>query len=213
MHDLGDILRDKGDLAGAGKAYEEALALRTALGGSVTIAKSEMALARLAVEEGRPETAEPRLRSVADVFAAGKAADDEASAQGALAAALLSLGRSAEASSAAERAAGLSARTQSPHVRLAVGLDVARVRAADGQLEAAFGELSRLSAEAGRLHLMGLQLEVRLTEGELAVRAGRADARDRLAALARDARAHGFGHVAGRAESLSGTTPPRGGGA
>jgi hypothetical protein len=87
-------------------------------------------------------------------------------------------------------------------VRLAVRIASARARAATGQPEEALGALATALAEAMKLRLVGAQLTIRLTEGEIGLGIGRSDARARLAALGREARTKGFGLVAGRVESL-----------
>ena len=48
----GDVLTDRGDLVAARKSYEEALAIRKQTGEKQTAAETELALARLAIEEG-----------------------------------------------------------------------------------------------------------------------------------------------------------------
>jgi tetratricopeptide (TPR) repeat protein/TolB-like protein len=202
LYQLGEILRDRGDLVAARNSQEEARAVETALGAALAIAKSEVALARLSMDEGRSETAEPLLRAASATFAAQKAADAEASAQAALASALLTLGKRSDALKAIDRALVLSGRSQNPHVRLAVGTAAARVRAATGHSEEALDALATSWAEAVKLRLVGAQLAIRLAEGEIGLGIGRTDARDTLMALAREARAKGFGLVAGRAESL-----------
>jgi hypothetical protein len=173
-------------------------------------AKGQVALAGLAIEEGRPEEAEPLLGPALEVFAAQKAADWEASARSVLALSLLGGKRSADVRRALDRALALSGRSLSPHVRLAVVAAGARVEAADGKANEALRQLEGALAEAVKLGLVGLQLELRLARGEVGIGSGRKGAADDLASLAGDARARGFGLVARKAERILVTVKPRG---
>ncbi len=203
---LGGVLEAKGDLGGARKHQEEALAIRVSLRAAFETAKSQLALARLAIEEGRAASAEPLLRDALAVFAKQRAADAEALAYAVLARSLLALGKSDDALRALETAAALAGRSQSPHVRLAVAVSAARVHAAHGRKDV-LPALGTALAEAHRLRLVGLQLEIRLAQGEVLARSdGTAAARD-LTVLARDARAKGFGLMARKAEAIAGARP------
>jgi tetratricopeptide (TPR) repeat protein/TolB-like protein len=199
---LGEVLETQGDLAGARKANEEALAIRTSIGAAFAAAKSQVALARLSIEEGRPEAAEPLLRPASQMFVEQKAADWEAVAHAVLARSLLVRQRGGEALKVVEQASVLAGRSQSPHVRLAVAAAAARIRAANGGVVDALHSLETALAEAARLRLVGLDLEIRLAQGEIKLGAGGAAAGSGLAALAKDARAKGFGLVASEAEAI-----------
>ena len=199
---LGELLQAKGDLASARKTQEEALAIRTALGASFAVAKSQVALGRLAIEEGRPRAAEDVLRPASAVFAAQKAQDWEAQAQAALAQSLLALQRPDDALRAVERAKALNGRSQNPHVRLAVAAVAARTLAASGRTDEARRDLDNALAEATRLRLLGAQFQIRFARGEMASASGEAIAARGLQALAEDARARGFGLLAGKAEAI-----------
>jgi len=161
-----------------------------------------VALASLAIEEGHPEAAEPLLGPALEVFAAQKAADWEASAQAVLARSLLGGKRPDDARKALERALALSAKSSSPHVRLTVAAAAGRVMATNGKVEEALLRLDAALAEAVRLHLAGLQLELRLARGEIRIGSGQTAATQDLLMLAEDARARGFGLVARKAEAI-----------
>ena len=166
------------------------------------MAKSRVALASLAIEEGHPEAAEALLGPALEVFAAQKATDWEASAQAVLARSLLEGKRPGDARQALERALALSGRSHSPLVRLTVAAIAGRVEAAEGRADDALLRLDAALAEAVRLGLVGLQLELRLARGEIGIGSGRTTATSDLQALAEDARARGFGLVARKAEAI-----------
>jgi tetratricopeptide (TPR) repeat protein/TolB-like protein/predicted Ser/Thr protein kinase len=210
LFQLGELRKAQGDLAGARKHHEEAQAIRAGFQGTFALAKSRVALAVLALEEGRPAAAEPLLGPALEVFATQKSTDWEASARAILALSLLGARRPDDARQALDRALALSARSLSPHVRLAVAAAAARVEAAEGRAGKALLRLDAALAEAVRFRLAGLQLELRLARGEIALGAGRVSVPDDLRALAADARARGFGLVAGKADRIPGTGKPRG---
>jgi tetratricopeptide (TPR) repeat protein/TolB-like protein len=210
LFQIGEILEAKDDLRGARKHYEEALGMRTALQAGFTIAESQVALARLSVEEGRAGAAEPLLRSALPMFAEQKAADAESLAYAVLAQSLLALRRTDEALRAIESAVALVGRSQSPQLRIVVAATAARVHSAHGRADA-LSALKAALAEATRLRLVGLQLEIRLAQAELAPPT-KADGEGRdLAVLAGQARAKGFGLVARKAESMQGAQLARSG--
>jgi tetratricopeptide (TPR) repeat protein/TolB-like protein/predicted Ser/Thr protein kinase len=210
LHHLGEIRRERGDLAGARRHHEEAQSIRAGLRAVFAAAKSRLALAGVAVAEGRFQAGEPLASAALEVFVAQKAVDWEAMARAALAVALLGAGRPADARRALARAPELSARSLSPRVRLTVALAAARVEAAEGRAGAASRRLAAAGAEAGTLRFAGLLLELRLAQGEIALASGSASAAADLGALAGEARARGFGLVAARAESALRARSPRG---
>ena len=209
LFQLGELRKAGGDLAAAREHHEEAQAIRAGLRADFAMAKGRVALAGLAIEEGHPEAAEPLLRPALEVFAAQKAADLEASAQAVLALSLLGRKRPGDAREALNRALALSGRSLSPHVRLAVAATAARVEAAEGRAAEALRRLDTALEEAVRRGFAGLQLELRLARGEIGIGSGRPAAGGDLLALAREARARGFGLLARKAEAILRTQPER----
>jgi eukaryotic-like serine/threonine-protein kinase len=198
---LGELLEMQGNLAAARRVQEEALASRTSMGAAFGVAKSQVALARLSIEEGRPEAAELLLRSVMPLFEEQKAADWQALSQAVLARSLLARQNAGEALRVAEQAATLAGRSQRPHVRLATAAVVARGLAANGRVDEAQHSLAVARAEAAKLRLLGVELELRLAQAEIGTGSGGGAGHD-VAALASEARARGFGLVAGKAEAM-----------
>jgi NAD(P)H-hydrate repair Nnr-like enzyme with NAD(P)H-hydrate epimerase domain len=85
----GDVLTDRGDLVAARKSYEEALTIRKQTGEKQTAAETELALAHLAIEEGRSSDAETVIRKCKEQFHQDQQADDELAASTVLIDALL----------------------------------------------------------------------------------------------------------------------------
>ncbi len=209
LFQLGELRKTADDLAGARKLHEEAQATRASFHGAFAVAKSGVALADLALEEGRPDAADSLLVPSVQVFAAQKAIGWEASAQTVRSLSFLRSRRTADARRAIDRALALSERSLSPHVRLAVAAAAARVEAAEGRVDRASARLEAALAEAVKVRLLGLQLELRLTRGEIRAASGGASDAASLRALADDARARGFGLVARKAETALGARGAR----
>jgi tetratricopeptide (TPR) repeat protein len=199
---LGELRKEEGDLAAARRHHEEAQTIRTDLRATLAMAESRLALASLAIEDGHPEAAGALLGPALEVFTAQGAASWAARAQAVLARSLLGRKRTDDARQAVDRALSLSGRSQSPHVRLVVAAAAGRVEAAEGKADSALLRLDAALAEAVRLGLVGLQLELRLARGEIGIGCGRTNATGELRALAVDARARGFGLVARNAEAI-----------
>jgi hypothetical protein len=106
-------------------------------------------------------------------------------------------------------ALALSGRSQSPQVRLAVAAVVARVEAAEGLADEALVRLEAALAEAVKLGFVGLQLELRLARGEIAIGSGRTAAAGDLRTFAGEARARGFALLARKAEAALAAPPGR----
>ena len=200
LYSLGEVLMAQGDLAGARKMHEQALALRKAAEDHVAIAESQLDLADLSLEEGRPPSeAEAAATQAAETFQKQKLRDEEASARAVLARSLLAQGKFADAKEAIDRAVALSAKSENPQIRLGVGIAAARVEAHDGQRSpsatatSAKNRLLAALATARKLGFLGIVFDAKLALGEIERESGHADAgRRRLAALEKEAKAAGF---------------------
>lgn len=208
LHDLGRLALAEGDLEEARKRFDEALSLRSEYGDKLTIAETQVALAKLALEEARPERADELSRQALPVFEAERARDKEALAHAVRALALSTRRMSAVAAAECEAAHRLAERSQNPHVRLEVSVAVARARRATATREV-LATLDAALAEATRLGLVGLQLEIRLARGAIEQVPQRAAGSGRLDALEREARARGFHLVARKATQLAQRQPRR----
>ena len=94
---LGDVLMDQDQLAAGRKKYEMALQLRKEVGEKQAILQTRVALARLAIEEGNAQDAEPELRQCLNLLHLEHFPDDEIGAGLVLADALLYLSKNANA--------------------------------------------------------------------------------------------------------------------
>lgn len=197
---LGQVLRAQGDLTGARTRHEEALAVREQTGQKGTAEESRVALAELAVDEGRPADAEPLVRNAMAMFRAERMLQSEIAAEDVLARSYLAQRRLGDARRTVDRAGELSRRVQNRHVRLALAVTDARVRAATGQPAEAVRRLEAALAETRAIGFVDLELEARLALGELDLASNRVAAgRARLKEVEEEAARRGFLLVARRA--------------
>jgi tetratricopeptide (TPR) repeat protein len=205
---LADLLLTSGDLAGARSTYEESLAIRERLGGKVDIAETQLGLATLNIEEGRPDSAEDLARQALKRFEAEKMIHRGAAACEILARSLLAQGKTAEARRTIERAGELTSQSPDFYVHLAIEITKARVLASVGSSAEAVKGLMAAHAEAEQRGFAGFQLQIRLALGEIEIRSGNGEAgRLRLQSVEKDALERGFGLVARKARELM--TRPR----
>jgi DNA-binding winged helix-turn-helix (wHTH) protein/tetratricopeptide (TPR) repeat protein len=205
---LSDVQLAQGDLAVAQKTDEEALAAQQKLGEKESMAESQMALARIFLEEGRGAEAEPILRQAAGEFQAHKVPDLEAKAHALLARALLEQGKLQEANEARQRALTLAAKSQDPYLRISIAIAAARVRAAaavhgssiPAASDVATRKLRAAMQQARKYGFFGLELESRLVLAEIESDPARRHSRDeQLTLLEADARQRGYGLIARKA--------------
>jgi tetratricopeptide (TPR) repeat protein len=200
---LGDVLYKQGNIARAHEIQEESLAIRTQLGEKGNIAQSEIDLASLEIEKGRPVEAETLARKAIDEYRTERASYGEARAWAILARSLLAQGQPQEAQGAIDRAVYLAAKSQDRTVRFSVGIISARVCAALCKTAEARATLTAVIAEAKRHGFVGHLLDARLALGEIDVRSGNSTVgRVRIAALEEDAAAKGFLLIARSAANL-----------
>src|SRR5205823_2864868 len=149
------------------------------------------------LDQNRPGEAEPAARAAIEVFAAARAADDEAAAREVLARVLLLRHQTEAARQVLAPAVERAGRSQKLALRVAVTLTDARLRAAAGDRASALRLVSDLMAAPHVAESGDLRLEARLAAAEL-----RAD-RQALARVASDAAALGEQRIARRARALS----------
>jgi len=198
----GDVYLDRGDLAGARKAYEESLGLRTQAGEKQMAAETETALARASVEEGHAAQAETAARKLQQEFQQEKQTDDELIASVVLVDALLTQAKEVDAQRQFEAAQNLAAKSQNQFARLQFALAAARVKLNSDRPADSQNLLAQIDEEARRRGFMGLELEDRLLQAELANNTGHhAAAQEQLSAVENSARAGGFGLILRKAIS------------
>ncbi len=200
LNGLGDTLADRGDLAAARKSYEDSLALRNQAGEKQTAAETEIALARLSIEEGHAVEAETAARKCRDQFHQELQADDELGASLVLIQAALAQGKQAYAQKELEAAQPLAANTQNSLLRLQFALASARVAMASGNSGSVRHSLQRVIQEARQHEFLSVDLEAQLTLAQLSKQTmSEGAAREQFVALEKEARAKGFGLIARKA--------------
>ncbi len=207
MIELGEVLEQEGDFAGARSQFQQTLAMRQQMGASDLVAESQVELAVLSIEEGHPQASENLLRTAIAEFEKEKGDPDAASAYTHLSRALLMQGKLDEARTTIERAIQLNAANPGPALKIPASIQKIRVAVANGSASnSAVTELRSLSLQSKKLGYFNLECDARLALGEAQLRTGGSAGRSELVSLASDARTHGFELVARRAETaLSGT--------
>ncbi|MFZ0954917.1 MAG: tetratricopeptide repeat protein [Candidatus Sulfotelmatobacter sp.] len=199
---IGDVLADRGDLAAARKSYEESLALRKQTGEKQTVAETELALARLSLEEGHAADAETVIRKCKEQFHQDGQADDELAASTTLMEGLMGQGKFGEAVEERQANQALAAKSTNQLNRLQFDLVSARVELASGHPDSSRAQLERTLQGARAHHLLGTELETRLALAELKKKLGQsAGAQADLVALQKAAHDKGFGLIASKALS------------
>ena len=191
----------RGDLVGARKKHEEALAIREKTGEKGDASQSRLSLAEISLEEGRPFEGERSARQAEEEFRNQKALDDQAKAEAVLAGSLLAQMKLSEAEIVIASARKLVSRSGNRNARIYVAIADARIRAASGKNDEAKKIAAVSLRDAQEAGFVGLQLEARLALGEIEIKAGNfAAGRARLEALERDASTNGFALTAHKAE-------------
>lgn len=202
---LGEVLEAEGDLAGAHSQFEQTLDTRQKMGALELAAESQMELAALDIEEGKPEQAVSLIRPALAEFEKEKSDPDSSTAYTLLSRALLMLAKLDEARNAAQRGAELSLTSSDPGLRLPAQVQQARVEMASSKDQNASSELAsrRLNsviATAKRMGYYNLETEARLALGELELKTNSSLGHKQLKALAAETRKSGYELIARRAE-------------
>jgi DNA-binding winged helix-turn-helix (wHTH) protein/tetratricopeptide (TPR) repeat protein len=199
----GDVLTDRGNLVAARKSYEEALTIRKQTGEKQTAAETELALARLAIEEGHSSDAETVIRKCKEQFHQDQQADDELAASIVLIDALLAESKLPDAESEAGQAKSLADKSANTLLRLQFEMMSGRVQDLSGHFPAASAQLQKTLQSAHSHQLLEIELDTRLAMAELRNRAGQSvAARAESLSLENAARKNGFGLIAGKALSF-----------
>jgi hypothetical protein len=121
--------------------------------------------------------------------------------------ALVAQGKVVDAQRALDPADLLSKRTQLVFARLQIAIAAARLEATVGRTTKARKGLTATLSEATRRGFYGLELECRLTLGQLEVKSGEGAGRIHLEALQAEARAKGYGLIVRKAADALGANP------
>ena len=155
---LGDVDRDRGNLAAARKAYEESLALRNQTGEKQTAAETQVALARLAIEEGHAPDAETLLRKCEAQFHQEQQADDELTTSAVLIGALLAQSKNSDAKAEEERMETLANKSENALGRLQFSLASARVLLTSNHPESSRPQMEEALNDAQRHGIRGCRV-------------------------------------------------------
>ncbi len=169
-YELGLLLLDRGAPEQARPQLERALALRRARGIRAFVAESELALARLAMEEGRLEESLALAERALSAHAALRSPDNEGLAHAVRARALLAQGELPRARQALACARQLAEGSEELLILAEVALVGARVVLRDGTREERGAKVRRLQplvARAAQAGLQGVRLEAWLALAEL----------------------------------------------
>ena len=199
---LGDTLLAQGDLEGARKQYEQALALCKEMNDDDFTAQINLSLAMIDLVEKKYADGEALARQAAAEYEKANSAGNGAWAHALLARHILAAGRLKEAQDAAAKAIALSGQTSSTTPRYEATLADARVKAKSGHAAEARKALEIAQASAHKFGYRLYEFQVRLAMAEIELWSGSASARTHLAALDKDARAHGALLVANQARAL-----------
>jgi serine/threonine protein kinase/tetratricopeptide (TPR) repeat protein len=200
-YQLGEIALAAGDLAESRRQHEQALALRREMKEIRTILESQMALAIVALEEGRAIEAEDGAQSV--IRALGQAtAPLRVTGELVTARARLALHDVAGATRALSTARTLAKQTERASLRSGLARVEAEVDAAAGRSDAARQRLAALGVTLGRSGMVLDELERRLLLLRIDRAEGRGNVRADAASLEKDARARGAGLVLKRVQTL-----------
>ncbi|MGA7401998.1 MAG: protein kinase [Candidatus Sulfotelmatobacter sp.] len=179
------LIRDQ--VSQARDQEEQVLRIQKELGDSVEIARSQIALATMAIEEGKPAEAEALLRAAGPQFEQQTMATGASQSAALLARALLAQSKIADAQVAAAHALALAERTSDRSTHLLATLAAAEVNARTGKEPTATKALQSVLSESVRDGYKEFEFEARLDLGRLELHSSRASGRQRLEQLEEDA--------------------------
>jgi tetratricopeptide (TPR) repeat protein len=178
---------------------EQVLKIQKELGDSVAIARSQIALATIAIEEGKPAEAEALIRAAAPQFDQQTMATGASQSAALLARVLLAQSKIGDAEAAAANALALAEHTSDRSTHRVASLAAAEVNARSGKEPAAVKALQSVLGESVRDGYKEFEFEARLDLGRLELRSSRDSGRQRLEKLKEDASRKDFRLIARKA--------------
>ncbi|QRK09410.1 protein kinase [Archangium violaceum] len=206
-YELGCLLMELGELVQARRQLERALELRRARGLGAFVAETELGLACLSLEEGRPQEALAVVESALSAYAALKSLDGEGHSHAVKARALMALGKPVAARESLEHARALAGGSEDVFIAAEVVLTGASLLSRDGgpsEREDAARQLQALAARAARAGMKRVALEARLLQVELRRDTKAAAARKVLLSIRQEANQLGYRGLLQRANALLG---------
>jgi eukaryotic-like serine/threonine-protein kinase len=216
LYQLAEVLDAQGDSAAAKAKFEASARVRHEIQEIVTEAESKLALGHLQIENHDAKAAEETVRVIISVFQNANSTDNAALSYSLLAMALCRQGRLSEAQRTLQLSRNLLPKAVDVAVRLQVEMENALVAGMSNsvsiarspsrnELKHALKDLESVQERARSFGYMGIELESRLHQGELELRAGNVGlARAHLRSLQKDARTKGFVSIANQAAALQG---------
>jgi hypothetical protein len=190
------IFLDRDQVSQARDREEQVLGLRKELGGAVQIAQSQLALATIAIEQGKTAEAEALIRAAAPQFDQQTMAAGASQSAALLARVLLVQSKIGDGTAAAVNALALAEHTSDLSTHLLATLAAAEVNARSGKEPAATKALQSVLSESVRDGYKEFEFEARLDLGRLELRSSRASGRQRLEKLEEDASRQDFRLIA-----------------
>jgi tetratricopeptide (TPR) repeat protein len=199
---IGDTHFYQGDLVGGRKGYEQAIALAKELGDEDYGAQVAVALAALELAEKKYTEGEPLAAQSAAHFEKYNSASNGAWANAILARHLMGEGKLQEAQVAAAKAMKLAQQSPGRAAQYEAALADVLVKARSGKYAEARKEGEAARDSAHKFGYKVYEYQARLALCEIEMWSASAAAGSDLAALEKDARAHGAGLVADQAKAL-----------
>jgi len=154
---LGDVFMERDQLVAARGQYEMALRLRKDIGEDETVLQTRVALAQLAVEEGRLTDAEQEAKQSRDQLHREQFSDDELVAGLVVVRAMLAQSKSADAKQETAALHPLEQKTQNKELHLRFLLESAHVSEAERDFSSSRALLNTVSSESAALGFAGLK--------------------------------------------------------
>jgi tetratricopeptide (TPR) repeat protein len=195
------VFLNRDELLRAREREEQALRMQKEVGDSVTIARGQIVLATIAMEQGKPAEAEALIRAAAPQFQQQTMATDASQASALLARVLLAQSKIADAETASANASALAEHTSDRSTHIIATLVAAEVNARNGKEPAASKALESALSDCVRDGYKQFEFEARLDLGRLELRSAPASGRHRLEKLKEDASRQDFRLIARKARA------------
>jgi eukaryotic-like serine/threonine-protein kinase len=195
------VFLDRDELLRARERGEQALSMQKELGDSVEIARAQIALATIAMEQGKLAETEALIRAATPQFQKQTMATDASQTSALLARLLLAQSKIADAETAAANASALAEHTSDRSTHIMATLATAEVNAGNGKELAASKALESVLSECVRDGYKQFEFEARLDLGRIEIRSSKAAGRQPLQKLTEDASRKDFRLIARKAQA------------
>jgi serine/threonine protein kinase/tetratricopeptide (TPR) repeat protein len=205
---LGEVLMVSGDLSGARKKHEAALASREKEHGSVReLFDSRIRIAEVSLEQGHPSDAEAGVRQALKEYAAEDEPAARVEADVVLARSLIAQGKLSQAEEVVSNDRKLMAQSEDWMSRISIDILNSQLLTTSGNPEQAINQLQTSLQKSKKSGFGQLEFEARLALGEAEIKGGKATVgRADLRALERDAKAKGYMLIARKAGAAAKAT-------